>query len=62
MSEIEENKVTIVGKDIVVFNKKVKNEKIEIFIYEDHKFEDYVSKITNFIFGWATVKRTHKVL
>lgn len=57
VSEIEENKVTIVEKDVVVFNKIVKNEKIEIFIYGDHKFEDYVSKITNFIFWLGDCKK-----
>lgn len=55
-SETEENKLTIIEKDIVIFNKIVKNKKIEISLYGNHKAENYVDKIIDYIFWLGDCK------
>lgn len=56
VSETEENKFKIVDKDIIIFNKVLKNEKVEIFIYGNHQIEDYASKIIDYIFWLGDCK------
>lgn len=48
-NEENKNKFLLKCKDIVVFNKPVKNDKFEIYIYGNHKFEDYKVKIIEYI-------------
>ena len=48
---------TIIGKDVTVFNKIVKNEKIEISIYGNHKIENYTDKIIDYIFWLGDCKK-----
>ena len=55
-SETEENQFSIIDKDIVIFNKLVKNEKLAIFIYGNHKIEDYAGKIADYIFWLGNCK------
>ena len=57
LSTTEENKVSMVDKDIVVFNKVVKNDKVEIFIYGQHKLENFADKIIDYIFWLADCKK-----
>ena len=56
-SETEDNTFTIIGKDVTVFNKIVKNEKIEISIYGNHKIENYTDKIIDYIFWLGDCKK-----
>jgi len=53
MSKREENQVDLVKKDLVIFNKIIKNDKIEIFIYGENKLEDYVEKLISYI-NWLS--------
>jgi len=48
-SESGEHKFKVIDKDIVVFNKVVKNDKFEICLSGDHKFEDFTDKIIDYI-------------
>lgn len=57
VSEIEENKFNIIDKNVIIFNKVVKNDKIEVFIFGNHKFENYVGKIIDYIFWLGACKR-----
>lgn len=57
LSTTEENKVSMIDKDIVVFNKVVKNDKVEIFIYGQHKLENFADKIIDYIFWLADCKK-----
>ncbi|MGJ1434178.1 hypothetical protein ACR79M_21415 [Sphingobacterium spiritivorum] len=57
VSTTEENKVAIIDKDVVIFNKVVKNDKVEIFIYGEHKFENFTDKIIDYIFWLGDCKK-----
>ena len=48
-NEENKNRFLLKNKDIVIFNKLVKKEKFEIYIYGNHKFEDYIPKIIEYI-------------
>ena len=48
-NEENKNRFLLKDKDIVIFNKSVKKEKFEIYIYGNHKFEDYIEKIIEYI-------------
>ena len=56
-SETEKNTLTIIDKDITIFNKVVKNEKIEIGFYGNHNIEDYIEKIIDYIFWLGDCKK-----
>lgn len=45
----KEENTYITQKDIVVFNKIVKHNKFKITLYKDHKFEDYITQIIEYI-------------
>jgi len=49
VDENGENKFLLKNKDIVIFNKPVKHDKFEIYMYGDYKFEDYITKIIKYI-------------
>lgn len=51
IDENEENKNRFIlkNKHIVIFNKTVEKEKFDIYIYGNHKFEDYTAKIIAYI-------------
>lgn len=55
-AETAENKLTIVDKDVVIFNKIVKNKKIAISLYGNHKIENYIDKIIDYIFWLGDCK------
>ena len=48
-NEENKNRFLLKNKDIVIFNKIVEKEKFEIYIYGNHKFEDYTAKIIEYI-------------
>ncbi|MDR2861563.1 MAG: hypothetical protein LBV07_03320 [Syntrophobacterales bacterium] len=56
ISESGENEFSIVGSNVVIFNKAVENDKIGICIYGPHKFEDYASKIIGYIYWLSGCK------
>lgn len=56
ISETEEKKFTINDKDVVIFNKIIKNKKIEISLYGNHKIENYADKIIDYIFWLGDCK------
>ena len=55
-SETEDNTFTIIEKDIIIFNKIVKNKKVQISLYGNHKAENYVDKIIDYIFWLGDCK------
>lgn len=56
-SETEDNTFTIIKNDVTIFNKIVKNEKIEISVYGNHKIENYIDKIIDYIFWLGDCKK-----
>jgi hypothetical protein len=56
IAEPDRNKFKIINKKIVIFNKTVKNDKVEISISGNHKFEDYVDKIIGYIYWLGDCK------
>ncbi len=48
-NEENKNRFLLKNKDIVIFNKPLKYNKFEIYIYGNHKFEDYIAKIIEYI-------------
>ncbi len=52
----DNSKFSIINKKVVIFNKVVKNDKIEIHLYGNHKFEDYADKIIGYIYWLGDCK------
>ena len=48
-NEENKNKFLLKNKNIIIFNKPVKYDKFEIYIYGNSKFEDYINKIIKYI-------------
>lgn len=48
--EGDENRFLLKKKDVIIFNKPLKNDKIEIYAYGNNKFEDYGIKIIEYIY------------
>ncbi|MCL2313206.1 MAG: hypothetical protein FWC41_12130 [Firmicutes bacterium] len=55
-SESNKTKFNIIDKDIIIFNKVVENEKVEICLVGAHKFEDYADKIIDYIYWLGDCK------
>ncbi len=53
----EKTDTIITNKNIVVFNKKVEHDKFQINIYGNHTFEDYQTKIIDYIFWLGDCKK-----
>ena len=56
-SESDEHKFKVADKDIVIFNKVVRNDKFEICIFGDHKFEDFTDKVIDYIYWLGNCKK-----
>jgi len=56
VSAIDENLICI-KKDIVIFNKIVKAEKVKVFIYAICKPEDYIDRINDYLFWMADCQK-----
>ncbi len=48
-NEENKNRFLLKNKDIVIFNKPLKLDKFEIYIYGEHKFENCIAKIIEYI-------------
>ena len=49
-SESGRNEFKVIDKDVLIFNKVVKNSKVEVCLYGVHKFENYADKIVDYIY------------
>ncbi|MDC1162099.1 hypothetical protein OAT18_01520 [Tenacibaculum sp.] len=55
-NEEDKNRFLLKNKDIVIFNKPLKHDKFEIYIYGEHKFKDYIARIIEYIYWLGSCK------
>ena len=55
-NEDDKNRFLLKNKDIVIFNKPLKHDKFEIYIYGEHTFKDCVAKIIKYIYWLGSCK------